>query len=65
MDLHKRTAKYQSVYGPVHNAYGIYLWKFAVDGEKLNFEARYTFTINLDEECPIMHQHSSQVPRTL
>jgi hypothetical protein len=54
---------------PIHNGIismsGIYNWRFEVDGELLNFEARFSYIIDLSESSPIIHHHSSQIPRTL
>lgn len=44
---------------------GIYCWKMEVDGEVLSFEARFTYNVNLKLAAPILHHHSSQLPRTL
>lgn len=42
---------------------GIYTFKFDVDGTPLTFEARYTFVVDTTQAAPIMHHHSSQIPR--
>ena len=44
---------------------GIYDFKFSVDGTLLNFPSRFTFVIDLGKENPILHHHSSQIPRIL
>tara|TARA_Y100000814_G_scaffold84175_1_gene56271 strand:+ start:1800 stop:2183 length:384 start_codon:yes stop_codon:yes gene_type:complete len=44
---------------------GIYDWRFNVEGEVQNFEARFSYLIDLSKPSPILHHHSSQVPRTL
>jgi len=44
---------------------GIYDWRFNVEGEVQNFEARFSYLIDLSKSSPILHHHSSQVPRTL
>ncbi len=44
---------------------GIYEFKFSVDGTLLTFPSRFTFVLNLGQESPIQHHHSSQIPRTL
>ena len=43
---------------------GIYDWRFNVEGEVQNFEARFSYLIDLSKSSPILHHHSSQVPRT-
>ena len=44
---------------------GIYDWRFNVEGEVQNFEARFSYLIDLSKSSPILHHHSSQVPRKL
>ncbi len=44
---------------------GIYDFKFSVDDTLLTFPSRFTFVIDLGKENPILHHHSSQIPRTL
>ena len=44
---------------------GIYDFKFNVDGTLLTFPSRFTFVLDLAKESPILHHHSSQIPRTL
>ena len=44
---------------------GIYDFQFLMDGTLLTFPSRFTFVIDLEKESPILHHHSSQVPRTL
>ena len=62
---HEKTVQYHEISDSVVNVYGICLWKFKVDSEILSFEARFTFTLNMTQERPIVHHHSSQVPRSL
>lgn len=63
--LHEKTVVTQPVAGPIHALSGIYCWRFAIDGEMLNFEARFSFVLDLSQPAPILHHHSSQIPRTL
>ncbi len=63
--LHEKTLVLQSLGGSVQTLSGIYNWRFAVDGEILNFEARFSYLLDLSSESPIVHHHSSQIPRTL
>ncbi len=42
---------------------GIYDFRFDVDGTFLTFPSRFTFMIDLGNESPILHHHSSQIPR--
>jgi hypothetical protein len=44
---------------------GIYGWHFEVKDQPLDFEARFTFTIDPTREHPILHHHSSQIPQKL
>lgn len=44
---------------------GIYLWQFVIDDESLNFEARFSYLIDTALPHPILHHHSSQIPRNL
>jgi hypothetical protein len=49
----------------IYGMSGIYCWRFAVDEELLSFEARFSYIMNLKEKNPILHHHSSQVPRVI
>lgn len=44
---------------------GLYSWRFEVGGEFKDFEARFTYVMDLSQANPIMHHHSSQVPSPL
>jgi hypothetical protein len=44
---------------------GIYAFEFEVDQMLLTFPSRFTFAVDLSLEQPIIHHHSSQVPRNL
>lgn len=44
---------------------GIYRWRFAVEDEPLDFEARFSFVLDLARPAPVLHHHSSQIPRML
>lgn len=63
--LREKTLITQPVNSSVYALGGIYLWRFVVDGELLNFEARFSFVLDLTTSGPIIHHHSSQVPRML
>ena len=64
--LHERTLIVQELYNQIiFSLSGIYNWRFDVDGELLNFEARFSYIINISNPSPILHHHSSQIPRTL
>ncbi|MBU2884364.1 DUF4440 domain-containing protein [Gilvimarinus agarilyticus] len=63
--LHEKTLTTQDLSNQIFALGGIYNWRFAVDGEVLNFEARFSYVLNLNKPSPILHHHSSQIPRTL
>lgn len=63
--LHEKTQAVQYVTEEVSTLAGIYCWRLAIDGQLLNFEARFSYVLNLSLDNPIMHHHSSQIPRTL
>ena len=63
--LHEKTLIIQELENQIYSLSGIYNWRFAVDGELLNFEARFSYLIDLSKQNPILHHHSSQIPRTL
>lgn len=63
--LHEKTLIVQELGNQQFALGGIYNWRFAVDGEVLNFEARFSYLMDLSRPNPIVHHHSSQIPRTL
>jgi len=63
--LHEKTLIIQELGNEFFSLSGIYNWRFAVDGELLNFEARFSYLIDLLRPNPILHHHSSQIPRML
>ena len=63
--LHEKTLQVQPIKEDVYTLSGIYNWRFDVEGEMLNFEARFSYIVDLSKPRPIMHHHSSQVPRML
>ena len=63
--LHENTIITQDLGNNIYLLSGIYNWRFAVDGELLNFEARFSYLIDSIKSSPILHHHSSQIPRTL
>jgi hypothetical protein len=63
--LHEKTLITQELGNQIFSLSGIYNWRFAVDGELLNFEARFSYLIDLSKPNPILHHHSSQIPRML
>lgn len=65
VSLHEKTLIVQGLQDELAMLSGIYNWRFVVDGELLNFEARFSYVMDLSKEKPILHHHSSQIPRTL
>lgn len=63
--LHEKTLHVQSIKDEVYAMSGIYNWRFDVEGEMLNFEARFSYVLDISKPKPILHHHSSQVPRML
>jgi len=63
--LHEKTLIVQDVQNPVFSLSGIYNWRFAIDGELLNFEARFSYLMDVSKPRPILHHHSSQIPRMI
>lgn len=63
--LHEKTLYDQHIKDDIYALSGIYNWRFDVDGELLNFEARFSYVFDLSKPRPIIHHHSSQVPRML
>jgi len=63
--LHEKTLTIQNIRNEIFLLSGIYNWRFAVDGELLNFEARFSYVLDLSKPNPILHHHSSQIPRAL
>lgn len=63
--LHENTLSTQSLHNDKYILSGIYNWQFEVDKEMLNFESHFTFLVDLSKINPIIHHHSSQIPRML
>lgn len=63
--LHEKTLITQELQDQSYTLAGIYNWRFAVDGEVLNFEARFSYVLDLSRPKPIVYHHSSQIPRTM
>ncbi len=63
--LHEKTVVVQPIGDSMYALYGIYCWRIKVDEEVLNFEARFSYFVDLSLERPILHHHSSQIPRML
>ena len=65
VSLHEKTFIEQDLKNGTFVLNGLYKWSFSIDGEMLDFEARFTYVVNLTKKNPIQHHHSSQIPRSL
>jgi len=65
VSLHEKTFIEQDLKNGTFILNGLYKWSFSIDGEMLDFEARFTFVVNPTKKNPILHHHSSQIPRSL
>lgn len=65
VELHEESLRIIPVGATTATLIGIYSFSFAVDGSVLTFPSRFTFVIDTSRQAPILHHHSSQVPRTL
>jgi hypothetical protein len=63
--LHEKTLNVQAIKNDIYVLCGIYYWRFALDGELFRFEARFSYIIDITQSSPIIHHHSSQIPRML
>lgn len=63
--FHEKTLIVQPIQNDVYSMCGIYCWRFAVDGELLSFEARFSYLVDLAQPKPILQHHSSQIPRMI
>lgn len=63
--LHEKTQAAQQINDDISTLAGIYCWRLAIDDQLLNFEARFSYVFDMSLERPIIHHHSSQIPRTL
>lgn len=63
--LHEKFVNVQKITETIYALSGIYCWRFVVDDELLSFEARFSYVLDLSLTSPIIHHHSSQIPRML
>jgi len=63
--LHEKTLIVQELQNQMYSLSGIYNWRFVVERELLNFEARFSYLMDLSRPGPILHHDSSQIPRIL
>jgi len=65
VDVHDRTVCVLKTSDTVCVVSGIYLWKIEMEKELLHFEARFTMVVDVRLSAPVLHHHSSQIPRML
>ncbi|NTU93443.1 MAG: DUF4440 domain-containing protein [Chlorobiaceae bacterium] len=63
--LYEKSLKKQSLGCSSWVLSGLYAFEFEVDQLLLTFPSRFSFAVDLAHEKPIVHHHSSQVPRNL
>ncbi|TCD48518.1 nuclear transport factor 2 family protein [Chlorobium sp. N1] len=63
--LHSKALRTHVMSENISTISGIYSFEFEVDGVLLSFPSRFTFVVDLSQPKPIIHHHSSQVPRNL
>jgi hypothetical protein len=63
--LHENTLRIHELGEGKELVSGIYRFEFKIDREPLVFEARFSLVIDRASPSPILHHHSSQLPRTL
>jgi len=63
--LHDRTLRIHPASDTISIVSGVYSWQFELEEEKMTFEARFTYVIDTARKNPILHHHSSQLPRNL
>lgn len=65
LTLHPKTIMTQHLNEMLFVVSGIYCWKFNVEDELITYEARFTFVVDITKKSPIIHHHSSQIPRMI
>ena len=65
VELHQGTLTKTEIGKHKYIVTGIYSFHFVVDDANLTFPSRFTFVLDVSKERPIIHHHSSQIPRTL
>ena len=64
VSLHEDSVREQACSETVFVLSGLYTFRFEVDGRLMNFESRFTFVVDSGTDAPILHHHSSQIPRS-
>ena len=65
VELHSGTLRKSELGESRYIMTGIYSFHFVEDGANLTFPSRFTFILDVTREKPIIHHHSSQIPRAL
>ncbi len=65
VNLHAETLNKYDMGDNKYILMGIYSFHFIVDDASLTFPSRFTFILDISRDNPILHHHSSQIPRTL
>ncbi len=65
VEMHQETLRKAELNNHQFIMTGIYSFHFIVDEADLTFPSRFTFVLDVSQEKPIIHHHSSQIPRTL
>jgi len=65
VSLQEKTLVSLALTDSVQSMSGIYCWQMEIEGDPLNIEARFSVVLDLQATEPIVHHHSSQVPRML
>jgi hypothetical protein len=65
INLHHETLRKYEIGKNTYVLMGIYSFHYMVDDANLTFPSRFTFIIDTSKKKPILHHHSSQVPRKL
>ncbi|MHA2218768.1 MAG: DUF4440 domain-containing protein [Candidatus Hodarchaeales archaeon] len=65
INLHNETLRKYEIGKNKYVLMGIYSFHFVMDDTNLTFPSRFTFIVDTSKKKPILHHHSSQVPRKL
>jgi hypothetical protein len=63
VELHQETIMKTEIDEHKYIMTGTYSFHFVVDDENLTFPSRFTFVLDVSSEKPIIHHHSSQIPK--
>jgi len=65
VELHGGTVSTLPIGESKYVVMGIYSFHFNVNDAQLTFPSRFTFILDTSRSKPILHHHSSQIPRAL